>query len=33
VDWSLEKRAVMLGLGKIAIFLGGNRGSFAQALL
>jgi O-antigen ligase len=32
VDWSFEKRAVMLGLGVIAIFLGGNRGSFAQVL-
>ncbi len=32
VGWSFEKRAVMLGLGVIAIFLGGNRGSFAQVL-
>ena len=32
VDWSFEKRAVMLGLGIIAIFLGGNRGTFAQML-
>jgi len=30
VDWSVEKRLVMLSLGVMAILLGGNRASFAQ---
>lgn len=30
--WSKAKRAILFGLGTMAIILGGNRGSFAQAL-
>ncbi|MGC8886282.1 MAG: O-antigen ligase family protein [Verrucomicrobiia bacterium] len=32
VEWSFEKRAIMLALGIMAILLGGNRASFAQIL-
>ena len=32
VDWSFKKRLIMLGFGIVAIFLGGNRGSFVQVL-
>lgn len=32
VEWSGRKRAIMLGLGAIAIILGGNRASFGQVL-